>query len=149
MPSPVGGVDRDLNYVRRFQRGAATAVRRHGLAHSVVDPGTAPIGDAVDRALTGGGRPGIVVPSSHAIGPVLHALAERGVVPGRDLSLIGLCTDAAAQAHTPAVTNVSEEPRDVSRRAMQILFQLLDRDGEPPAELVELITPRLTRRATT
>jgi DNA-binding LacI/PurR family transcriptional regulator len=89
------------------------------------------------------------VPSAQAIGPVLQALAERGAVPGRDISLIGLCTDAAAEASIPAVTNVSQEPRDVSRRAMDILFRLLDRDGDHPAELVELIAPRLTRRETT
>jgi DNA-binding LacI/PurR family transcriptional regulator len=91
----------------------------------------------------------VIVPDSQAIAPVLHILTERGLVPGRDISLIGLCTDAAAEASRPAVTNVSQEPRDVSRRAMQILFQLLDRDGERPAELVELVTPRLTRRETT
>jgi DNA-binding LacI/PurR family transcriptional regulator len=80
---------------------------------------------------------------------VLHALLDRGLVLGRDLSLVGLCTDAVAEASMPAITNVSLEPRDVSRRAMQTLFQLLDRTGEPPSELVDLVTPRLTRRETT
>jgi DNA-binding LacI/PurR family transcriptional regulator len=148
---PAEVIDRDLNYVRRFQRGATAAVRRHGLGYSVVDPvppGTAAAREAVERALDGGGRPGVVVPNSQAIGPVLHTLIERGLVPGHDISLIGLCTDAAAEASVPAVTNVSLEPRDVSRRAMAILFRLLDRDGEPPAELVELVAPRLTRRQT-
>jgi DNA-binding LacI/PurR family transcriptional regulator len=149
---PAEVIDRDLNYVRRFQRGSAAAARRHGLGHSVVDPvppGTDAARAAVERALADGGRPGIVVPNSQAVEPVLHTLIERGVVPGRDVSLIGLCTDADAEASVPAVTNVSLEPRDVSRRAMHILFQLLDRDGQHPAELVELVAPRLTRRETT
>jgi DNA-binding LacI/PurR family transcriptional regulator len=149
---PAEIIDRDLNYVRRFQRGAAAAAERHGLGHSVVapvPPGPAGAREAVERSLEGGGRPGIVVPSAQAIGPVLQALAERGTVPGRDISLIGLCTDTAAEASIPAVTNVSQEPRDVSRRAMDILFRLIERDGEQPAELVELIAPRLTRRETT
>ena len=127
-------------------------MRRHGLGQVAVDPfppGAAAARDAVERALDGGGRPGIIIPDSQAIAPVLHILAGRGLVPGRDVSLIGLCTDAAAEASRPAVTNVSQEPRDVSRRAMQILFQLLDRAGERPAELVELVVPRLTRRETT
>jgi DNA-binding LacI/PurR family transcriptional regulator len=81
--------------------------------------------------------------------PVLQALLDLGLVLGRDVSLVGLCTDAAAEASTPAVTNVSLEPRDVSRRAMEILFHLLDRGGDRPEQLVELITPRLTRRETT
>jgi DNA-binding LacI/PurR family transcriptional regulator len=145
-------IERDINFVRRFQRGAAAAAQRHGLGYSVVapvPPGNAAARDAVERALEGGGRPGIVVPNSQAVGSVLHALIERGLVPGRDISLIGLCTDAAAEATTPAVTNVSLEPRDVSRRAMEILFRLLGRGGDRPTELVELITPRLTRRDTT
>jgi DNA-binding LacI/PurR family transcriptional regulator len=145
-------IDRDVNFVRRFERGAAAAAERHRVGYSVVAPvphGLPAARDAVERALGGGGRPGIVVPNSRAIGSVVHALTERGVLPGRDISLIGVCTDAAAEAITPAVTNVSMEPRDVSRRAMEILFRLLDRSGDRPAQLVELIAPRLTRRETT
>jgi DNA-binding LacI/PurR family transcriptional regulator len=145
-------IERDINFVRRFQRGAAAAADRHGIGYSVVapvPPGTEAARAAVERALEDGGRPGIVVPNSQAIAPVLHALTERGQVPGRDTSLIGLLTDADAEASTPAVTNVSLEPRDVSRRAMEILFRLLDRSGERPAQSVDLITPRLTRRETT
>jgi DNA-binding LacI/PurR family transcriptional regulator len=149
---PAEVIERDINFVRRFQRGAAAAAERHGVGYSVVapvPPDTAGAREAVERALDGVGLPGIVVPNSQAVGPVLNALVERGLVPGRDISLIGLCTDAAAEATTPAVTNVSLEPRDVSRRAMEILFRLLDRDGDDPAQLVELIPPRLTRRDTT
>jgi DNA-binding LacI/PurR family transcriptional regulator len=149
---PAEVIERDVNFVRRFQRGAAEAAERHGLGYSVVapvSPGRAAARDAVERALADGGRPGIVVPNSQAVGPLLTALLDRGLVPGRDVSLIGLCTDATAESCTPPVTNVSLEPRDVSRRAMQILFRLLDRAGDRPDGLVELITPRLTRRETT
>jgi DNA-binding LacI/PurR family transcriptional regulator len=146
-------VERDINFVRRFQRGTAAAAEARGLGHAVVGPvapSRAGAADAVRRALElGGERPGLVVPNSQALRPVVQALLDRGLVPGRDLSLVGLCTNAAAEAGTPAVTNVSLEPRDVSRRAMQTLFQLLDRTAEAPSELVELITPRLTRRETT
>lgn len=146
-------VERDLNFVRRFQHGAEAAAQEHGLGYDVVAPvapGRDGARDAVDRALAlAGANPGLVVPNSQAVQPVLHALHERGVVPGRDVSVIGLCTDAAAEACTPPVTNVSLEPRDVSRRATQTLFHLLDRTQQPPTELIELVAPRLTRRDTT
>jgi DNA-binding LacI/PurR family transcriptional regulator len=97
----------------------------------------------------GGERLGILVPSTEIVQPVLHALAERGVRPGRDVSVTGLLTDVLAETLQPPVTNVSLEPRDVSRRAMQALFRLLDRDHPRAAAPVELVTPRLTRRNTT
>jgi DNA-binding LacI/PurR family transcriptional regulator len=146
-------IERDLNYIRRFERTARAAAREHGIGYHLVAPvapDRAGARDAVERALAvGGERPGLVVPNSPAVQPVLHALLERGVVPGRDISVIGLCTDAAAEACAPAVSNVSVEPREASRRATRTLFRLLDRDQEPPAELVELVPPRLTRRETT
>jgi DNA-binding LacI/PurR family transcriptional regulator len=146
-------VERDINFVKRFHRGTSAAAEEHGIEHVIVEPrgeGRAAAADLVQRALDAAGdRPGLVVPNSRALQPVLHALLDRGLVLGRDLSLVGLCTDAVAEASMPAITNVSLEPRDVSRRAMQTLFQLLDRTGEPPSELVDLVTPRLTRRETT
>ena len=149
-------VERDINFVRRFQNGAAAAASEHGIRLDVVspvDPGRSGAEEAVRQALElGGERPGLVVPNSQAVRAVVQALADRGLVPGRDLSLVALCTDSAAEDGSPALTNVSLEPRDVSRRAMQALFRLLDRSteaAEPPTELVELVTPRLTRRETT
>jgi len=146
-------VARDLNFIRRFQRGAHDAAAAHGLAYDVVEPrerGRAGAGEAVDRALAGGSeRLGIVVPNTEAVQLVLHALAERGVRPGRDVSVTALVTDVLAETLQPPVTNVSLEPRDVSRRAMQALFRLLDRDHPRAAAPVELVTPRLTRRNTT
>jgi DNA-binding LacI/PurR family transcriptional regulator len=150
---PAEVVKRDVNFVRRFQRGAADAADARRVAlHLVapVPPDRAGTEAAVQQVLAvGGERPGVVVPNSQAVQPLLQALLDRGLVPGRDLSLIALWPDVAASAVTPAVTNVSLEPRDVSRRAMQTLFQLLDPGLEPPSELVQLITPRLTRRRTT
>ncbi|QYN34304.1 LacI family transcriptional regulator [Pseudonocardia sp. DSM 110487] len=150
---PPDVVERDINYVRRFQRGASAAAEAHGVGMELVSPvplDRAGVEDAVREALErGGDRPGFVIPNSPAVQPVLQAVLDRGLTPGRDISLVGLCTDAAAEATRPAVTNVSLEPRDVSRRAMEILFRLLDRSADDPAQLVELIPPRLTRRKTT
>ncbi|MEJ3652300.1 LacI family DNA-binding transcriptional regulator [Actinomycetes bacterium KLBMP 9759] len=146
-------IERNVNYVKRFLGGTASAAVLRGIGHEVVAPdATGPEGAraAVRRALEiAGDRPGLILPNSEAQTHVLQALLDHGMVPGRDVSLVGLCTDAVAEASTPQVTNVSLEPRDVSRRAMSTLFRLLDRRDDPAAELVELVTPRLTRRQTT
>lgn len=148
-------VRRDLNYVRRFLGPARAAAEECGLRYDVTEPvewGRAGANDAVDRILAGRApdeRVGLVVPHSQAVQPVLHALNSRGVVPGRDVSVIGMCIDAAAEEFEPPVTNVSLESRDVSRRAMRTLFWLLDPGaGGPPPPAVDLIPPRLTRRQT-
>jgi DNA-binding LacI/PurR family transcriptional regulator len=146
-------IHRDVNYVRRFMDSARAAATRHGLPYEVIAPverGRVAAAQAVARALAwaGPGRPGLVVPNSQAVQPVLHALSARGVDPGRDVSVIGLCTDDAADEYEPPVTNVSLEPRDVSRRAMQTLFWLLDPVAGAPPAAIDLIPPRLTRRRT-
>jgi DNA-binding LacI/PurR family transcriptional regulator len=146
-------VARDINFVRRFEQGAVGSAAAHGLRCDRVGPverGRGGAEAAVAQGLAGGGdRLGFVVPHSQAIQPIVQALLHRGVVPGRDVSVIGLCTDAMAEASTPSITNVSLEPRDVSRRAMCTLFGLLDREQGPPSETTELVAPRLTRRQTT
>jgi DNA-binding LacI/PurR family transcriptional regulator len=150
---PLQTLERDMNYVGRLMDAFEHAAGRHGLPYEVIQPveiGRAAADDAVARVLAdgGSGRLGIVVSNALAPQPVLHALAARGVVPGRDVSVIALYADAVAQETEPPVTNVSLEPRDVSRRAMETLFWLLEPTiaGPPPA--VDLVAPRLTRRAT-
>jgi DNA-binding LacI/PurR family transcriptional regulator len=132
---PAEAISQDLNFVRRFADAAEEAADRHGIAFEQVAPvewGRAGARDAVERVLARwipGERLGLLVPNSQSVQPVLHALAARGVVPGRDVSVIAVLPDETE----PPVTNVSLEPRDVSRRAMETLFWLLDpTDREEP-----------------
>ncbi|SHN42612.1 LacI family DNA-binding transcriptional regulator [Cryptosporangium aurantiacum] len=146
-------IERDLNYVRRFYDAARVAAAGHGLPLEVVAPvewGRAAAGETADRLATRvAGRLGVIIPASNTVQPVVHALTARGVVPGRDLSVIGLLTDAAAAEAEPPITNVSLEPRDVSRRAMETLFRLLEQPAEAPRPpRVDLVAPQLTRRQT-
>jgi len=145
-------VARRVNYVGRFQRGVDDAVAELGLSCQVVapvPPGRAGAAAAVDAALAGGGHSvGIAVPNTSAIQFVLHELHERGIEVGSDVSVVGVCPDVVAESTFPPVSNVSLEPRDVSRQAMQILFGLLDRERTPPEASVELVMPHLTRRRT-
>lgn len=150
---PAEVVAHDLNYVSRFLDSACDAAEQHGLPLEVVAPvelGHEAATEAVARALAFGGddRIGLVVPNSQAVGPVLRALRARGAVPGRDVSVIGLCTDDEAQEAEPAVTNVSLKPCDVSRRAMETLFWLLEPRAMAAPPQIDLVQPDLTRRST-
>lgn len=145
--------ERRINYVRRTRDAAAQAARAFDVALDVVatvEPTVEGAQDAVGRVVVGGsGRLGVVVLSGAAVQHVLRAMTERGLTPGFDVSVIALCTDVVAEAARPMVTNISLEPRDVSRRAVGTVFRLLDRDQPTSPPGVELVTPRLTCRETT
>ena len=155
---PASVLDRGLNYAGRVMRSLRRQARARGLPLTVLEPverGREAAAEVAGRILarTGeirrtGGRLGVVVPQSDAIVPLLDALRQRDVVPGRDLSLIGLSTDREAARSDPPFTNVSEEPRDVSRRAMETLFWLLDPGSGVDRPAIDLVMPRLTRRTT-
>jgi DNA-binding LacI/PurR family transcriptional regulator len=146
-------MERGLNFVGRVLRSVRRQADVRGLSLTVIEPverGREAAAKAADQFLgrVADARLGVLVPHHNAIAPLLHVLRERGVVPGRDLSLIGISPDFEAEQSDPPYTNVSEEPRDVSRRAMETLFWLLDPDSGVERPAVELVAPRLTRRST-
>ena len=51
-----------------------------------------------------------------------------------------------AEQAEPPLTNVSIEPRDVSLRAMETLFWLLEPTSAAAPPAVDLVAPRLTKR---
>ena len=137
-------VARDLNYVPRFARAARDAAAAAGVPLRWVETSRdpAPLAATLDEVLSGSEPPGLVV--AEGVPEVVGALLGRGLRPGHDVDLVGLCTDADAQAQAVPVTNVSPQPRDVSRRAVEWLFELLD-DPAAPGE-VRLVPATLTRR---
>jgi DNA-binding LacI/PurR family transcriptional regulator len=146
-------MERGLNFACRFLRSVRRQARVRGLPLTVIEPverGREAAAKVADQLLArqAGGRLGVVVPHNNTIGPLLHALRKRDVVPGRDLSLIGLSPDREAEQSDPPYTNISEEPRDVSRRAMETLFWLLDPSSGAAPPAIDLVAPRLTRRTT-
>jgi DNA-binding LacI/PurR family transcriptional regulator len=150
---PEATMARQVNFVERFFTSAREAAERRNLPLEILAPverGRTAANRTVDRILAHGvhGRLGLIVPHTAAIEPLLHALNARGIVPGRDVSLIGLSTDQDAQESEPAFTNVSLEPRDVSRRAMETLFWLLEPAPGVHRPSIDLVAPRLTRRKT-
>ena len=144
---------RDLNFASRFTDAARSAAELHGLAHDFlpsIEPGRVAAQDAVTRVQPASReqRLGLVIPNSQLVQPILHALTASGIVPGRDISVIAHCTDETGEETEPPVTNVSLEPREVSRRAIETVFHLLDNDRPKPDSPVELVPSRLTRRDT-
>jgi DNA-binding LacI/PurR family transcriptional regulator len=150
---PADVTRRQLNYVTRFHDAVTTRAERLGLPLEVIAPlevGRSAAAEAVKQAMRfgAGGRLGILVPESANIQPVLHALNTRGTVPGRDVSVIAVCTDSMAGGCEPPVTNVSLKREEVSRRAMEALFWLLDPTPARPPSVVDLVPAQLTRRET-
>jgi len=146
-------MERGLNFVGRVLRSVRRQAQARGVPLTVIEPverGREAAAKAADQLLArrSSGRLGVLVPHSDAIAPLLHALRKRDVVLGRDISLIGLSPDREAEQSDPPYTNVSEEPRDVSRRAMETLFWLLDPSSGVERPAIDLVAPRLTRRTT-
>lgn len=143
--------DEHYRFIEGFDEGATAEGRERGLSVRVERPsrpgwpGIEEIGPlllaARDDAL------GIVARTPQAVSWVLQLLLLEGLVPGKDVSVVALCTDAMAESFWIPVTNVSPEPRRISRLAMQTAFARLDNDSSPGR--TQLVEPRLTRRGTT
>lgn len=134
-----------MNYVPRFRESAQRRAWSRGVAMRWISaPHTrAGVDEYLDSALDhdGGRHPGLLtVQSPHEVG---SALQQRGLVPGRDLDLVSLCTDIEAETQPVPPTAVSTKPRDVSRQAMSWLLELLEGHDSPQLRLVEAT---LTRR---
>ncbi|MFD0516557.1 substrate-binding domain-containing protein [Paractinoplanes durhamensis] len=141
-----GVSERRANFAVRFLRSAHRQAEARGIPLTVVEPADGRYEPPVDRILAGhaGGRLGLVVPNGAMVVPLMHALRRHDVVPGVHISVIGVSPDREAGEYT----NVSEEPRDVSRTAMDTLFRLLDPVPGPEIPAIQLLAPRLTRRGT-
>ncbi|MEH1124196.1 LacI family DNA-binding transcriptional regulator [Micromonospora sp. CPCC 206061] len=146
-------MERGLNFAGRVLRSVRRQAQVRDLPLTVIEPverGQETAATAADQVLArrAGGRLGVVVPHNDAIAPLVHALRKRDVVPGRDISLIGFSPDREAEQSDLPYTNISGEPRDVSRRAMETLFWLLDPSFGVAPPAIDLVAPRLTRRTT-
>jgi len=94
----------------------------------------------------GGGRPTALVCASDtlAVG-VLHALAERGLHPGRDVAVTGFDDSQVAQAVHPGLTSVRQPLEQVADAVVRSLEELLAAPRVRGEGL--LLTPSLTVRA--
>lgn len=96
-----------------------------------------------DRSVTGVA----CVSDTIAIG-VLHALAERGLVPGRDVAVTGFDDSLAAQVVWPGLTSVRLPLEQVARETVSILSEVLSL--RPVEEKGRMLRPTLeVRRSST
>lgn len=142
----------ELRFIDEFHEGVRSASTPLGLTAEIVlrtKPGWAGVEELADTILAhSDDRLGLIARTPRATDQLLQLARIRGLEPGRDISILSLCTDATAAAFSPPVTNVSPEPRDLSRLAMRVLFERLDGgDASPRRELLE--PAGLKRRAST
>ncbi|WP_345711792.1 LacI family DNA-binding transcriptional regulator [Kineococcus glutinatus] len=141
----------NFGFVAQFAASVEDAAREAGVAFEVYEPdaegwaGFTDFGSRVSELAAT--SVGIVARTPRAIDIAMQILQSHGITPGQGASIVGVCTDDTATAFRFPVTNVSPEPREVSRLAMETLFGRLD--GAEPRHEVRLVAPRLTRRATT
>ncbi len=144
---------RHLNFIPRFNNRVLEVARHLNLPCEYiasVENGRDAARKLVARILADHGdeRLGLIIPNTQVVQPILHALTANNLVPGQDVSVIAHCTDEVAEETEPPVTNVSLEPREVSRRAIETVFHLLDNGRPKPDSPIDLVPSRLTRRDT-
>lgn len=93
-------------------------------------------------------RLGIILRQPHTIEWTLRLMRTRGLVPGKDVSIVAHCADSAAISYLCPISNISTRPETMSQQAAAILFDRLNGDDGPAH--FDLIKPhQLTRREST
>lgn len=145
-------IDRRSGWQRAmFAAGLST----EGLASCAVD--TLPAGIAAARALLPDSldapdafdAPDAVVCASDTLAlAVMHVLAERGLRPGYDVSVVGFDDSTAAQVVPPGLSSVRAPLEEVAQEVVRALQRVL---GPQPGGAVEptgvLLTPELVVRS--
>lgn len=147
-----GVVDRHVNYVERFFRGTDRAARERGVEVLHLPGGTnrTVIADSVDVALARtNGVPAFIAPDGGAQEILRQALSEKGLTPGTDVSVIGNTSPALAELQPVPLSTIDLRPAEVSRRAVKIICELLERHPPGPYESLELVPPAIRHRSST
>ncbi|MDQ0632340.1 DNA-binding LacI/PurR family transcriptional regulator [Arthrobacter pascens] len=138
-----------LNYVGRFLGGAEAAAERLNvkIKHVPAAPDRASVEAAVEACIAeADGRPAFVSPDATVLELLPRILRERGLEPGKDASVIGVGPTPEALIELQESTVLDIQPKVVSRRAVEILFSLMQADNPDRGGLLELIPPLVTHR---
>ncbi|MFG1245342.1 LacI family DNA-binding transcriptional regulator [Xanthobacter flavus] len=144
----IGGVRRIAPLAERMA-GFHRALRRHKLKSGAVVPCA-----VIDRSsgytaarelLAKGDIPSAIVCYNDVVAfGVMLALDERGLVPGRDVAVVG-CDDVdEAGLHRPALTTFTTDPRVVGLEAARLLLRRIAHPDRPREEII--VPPRLVIR---
>lgn len=147
LPSP-----QRFQFVEDFYNGARRRAEEIGIDLTIVPrvtgdwQGLAAIGDQL--LAHADDRLGIVVRQPRMTEWIIRLLEQRGLVAGRDVSLVSHCPDDTATSFRRPVSNISTLPEQLSRAATTILFNRLEGDDSPAH--FDLIQPNgVVRRGTT
>jgi len=137
------------NFSVRFRRGVDTAAAELAVQVSKLnmEPNHADASRVIEQVLDL--EPpvtGLILQHSDAPDPVTAVLLEHGLTPGTDMAVIGLCPDALAERQRIPMTTVQQQAAEVSRRAMQVLFHMLQTDGARSGQ-IDLVPVHVVRRA--
>jgi DNA-binding LacI/PurR family transcriptional regulator len=136
---------RDMNFVRRFERGVIATAQARGVSFSwqLGRPGGA--ARLVDSALAAAPVvPSFVCTEPWGASEVMAELANRGLRPGVDVDVLALCEDDFAEAQSVPLSGISPRRSEVCQLTMKRLFQLINEDVAPE---VVVVPPLLVRRA--
>lgn len=74
----------------------------------------------------------------------MNALNKRGLVPGKDISIIGFDDIIAAEHWTPSLTTVRQPTKEIGMKAVEMLFDVINSKQSVSGCL---LTPKILRRA--
>ena len=142
--------DVHTNYVDIVGRSYRRAMRRWGLGDEAWElrrpPGERGGLAAAEALLNSDPRPTAVLISNsmHAVA-LYRRLGEAGMLPGRDLSIVGILPEARAQSLIPALTSYETDWTGIGDSLGEAVILELARAAERRASADVALTPRATR----
>ncbi|MDN4474780.1 LacI family DNA-binding transcriptional regulator [Demequina sp. SYSU T00192] len=137
----------EMSFTRRFVAGAEASARdRAELVAASADPDFGSLARAVDSILSA--RPdcrAFAVHMSSAVEPVLAILRARGLEPGVDVDVVGVCDEDVAARNRTALDALVLQPERVSAEAMDALFCQIDGTRAVGTRLELVAAPVVTR----
>ena len=85
-----------------------------------------------EALLNGGRRPTAVfaIADSIAIGAI-RALSQRGILPGRDISVFGFDNTAISAAFVPSISTVAQPRFEIGAKAFDLLYEKMEESDLP------------------